>query len=149
MWMNELIIIIIQSDERKCVQFGTCFSNTVCAQDPRADDGSVVEPLVWGPWGTSEQVSGLQTSAGVQVESAARAFCHTELDLCGCRLLVGWVCCLCFPKTKETKNTQLCVCVCFGFIGKAELLIIGAFNGTVHSKDAALVALHSSWPAFS
>jgi hypothetical protein len=80
--------------------------------------------------------------------------CQSLLPLsltCGCRRLVGWVCCLCFQKKiQKTKNTQLCVCVCgFWVHSQVELLIIGAFNDTVHSMDGALVALHSLWPAFS
>jgi hypothetical protein len=124
-----------------------------CAQDPRADDGSVVEPLSGtlgdlrtGVWASNLLVCRLKA---LPEPSATLSLTCVGADC----LSVGFVACA-FPKQK-TKNTQLCVyvcvcvCVCFGFIGKAELLIIWAFNGMVHSMDAALVALHSLWPAFS
>ncbi len=68
-------------------------------------------------------------------------------------LSVGFVVCA-FQKnkTKNKKHTVVCMCMCvcgFWVHSQAELLFIGAFNGTVHSMDGALVALHSLWSAFS
>ncbi len=89
-----------------------------CAQDPRGDDGSVVEPLSGtlgdlrtGVWASNLLVCRLKALP----EPSA-----TELDLW---LLVGWVCCLCFQKnknkTKDKKHTVVVyVYACFGFICK-------------------------------
>ncbi len=143
-WMNEWILIIIQSDKRKCVQEWNMLFKHSCAQDPRGDDGSVVEPLVWDLGGPQNRCLGFKP-AGVQVWKPCQSLLALCLT-CGCRRLVGWVCCLCFPK----KHTVVCMCVCgFWVHSQAELLFIGAFNGTVHSMDGALVALHSLWSAFS
>lgn len=151
MWMNEWMNYYYNYPvwwEKVCPIWNMLFKHR-CAQDPRGDDGSVVEPLVWDLGGPQNRCLGFKP-AGVQVWKPCQSLLSLSLT-CGCRRLVGWVCCLCFPKkqNKKQKNTVVCMCVGFGLIRKLSCWFIGAFNGTVHSMDGALVALHSLWPAFS
>jgi hypothetical protein len=108
-WMNYYYYYYPVWWEKVCPIWNMLFKHS-CAQDPRADDGSVVEPLSGtlgdlrtGVWASNLLVCRLKA---LPEPSATLSLTCVGADC----LSVGFVACA-FPKQK-TKNTQLCVYVC-------------------------------------